>query len=104
MRKHVKNVHGEDAFRQKKHKRTDDQNEKRFEENKENLPQTIQISTNVHSIGWNNQQQSNIVMENVNNNDDDEDVIVDQGIPDNIDVSFVVWDFVEYDRCLGVGG
>ena len=36
-------------------------------------------------IGLNN--QSNILIDNTNIDDDDEDVIVDQGISDNIDVN-----------------
>jgi hypothetical protein len=82
----VKNVHGEEAFRQKKHKRTDDNNEKRFEELKENISNTIPSVVQLnHSKDLNN--QSNIRIENNNYDDDDEDVIVDQGISLNVDVN-----------------
>jgi len=39
----VKNIHGEDAFRQKKHKRTDENNEKQLENIKEINSNTIPI-------------------------------------------------------------
>ncbi len=82
----MKNVHGEEAFRQKKHKRTDDNNEKRFEELKENISNTIPSFAQLnHSNDLNN--QSNIRIENNNYDDDDEDVIVDQGISLNVDVN-----------------
>ncbi len=82
----MKNVHGEEVFRQKKHKRMDDNNEKRFEEIKENISDIISISNIRNSNELNN--QSNILIENNNNNnDDDEDVIVDQGISYNVDVN-----------------
>ncbi len=82
----MKNVHGEEAFRQKKHKRTDDNNEKRFEELKENISNTIPSVVQLnHSKDLNN--QSNIRIENNNYDDDDEDVIVDQGISLNVDVN-----------------
>jgi hypothetical protein len=50
----VKNVHGEDVFRQKKHKRNDDKNEKGLEEIKENIFNTIassNVSFNFDSSG-----------------------------------------------------
>jgi hypothetical protein len=75
----VKNIHGEEVFRQKKHKRIDDNNDKQFEEIKENISNIIPILNIRNSNELNN--QSNILIEN-NNNDDDEDVIVDQGIVD----------------------
>ena len=86
LRKHVKNIHGEDAFKQKKHKRIDDNNEKWLEDIKENIPNTKSI-WNVNNILYSS-NQSNIIIEN--NNDDDEDVIVDQGVSFNVDVNLLL--------------
>ncbi|CAF1383742.1 unnamed protein product [Rotaria magnacalcarata] len=84
LRKHVKTIHGEDAFRQKKHKRTDDNNEKQCDETKTNISNTILISNLNYSSGFSN--QSNIRIENNNDDDDDEDVIVDHGVSLNVDI------------------
>ncbi|UJR22774.1 hypothetical protein I4U23_025806 [Adineta vaga] len=84
LRKHVKTTHGEDAFKQKKHKRTDDNNDKQFEDIKENISNIIPI--------WNGNQlneftnQANIIQENNDIDDDDEDIIVDQGALLNVDL------------------
>ena len=79
----MKTVHGEEAFKQKKHKRTDDNNqEKHFEEIKENISNTILFP----NVGLSVNNSSNVFIENMNNDDDDEDVIVDQGMALNVDV------------------
>lgn len=105
LRKHVKTTHGEDAFKQKKHKRTNDNNERQFEDIKENISNTIPIWNvrdvcyfNIFGIGFRyfskqvNQlhgfnNQSNIIQENNDIDDDDEDIIVDQGVSLNVDVN-----------------
>ncbi|CAF3661797.1 unnamed protein product, partial [Rotaria sp. Silwood1] len=44
LRKHVKNILDQHAFQQKIHKRTDDNNDKQFEETKTNISNTILLS------------------------------------------------------------